>query len=213
MATMPVLAVGADPAWRARMRRLFSLRAELQWLGSYACGESRTASRAPPSLLLLDGDDPRIERERRRPNLPAPRRLYFFRAPDAAALQQCLRCGAVGCLDKQMAADAVLRAVAAAGSGLFVMAPALLVDVLRETASRDTTPAAAGDAHGPRCYGLTDRQRQIVDGVAAGLSNKQIARRLQISPETVKTHLQHVFEHEGVHGRLALLAAVGARQQ
>lgn len=205
MAAMPILAVGADPVWRARMRRLFSLRAELRWLGSYACGETRPASREPPALLLLDGDDRRIERERRRPNLPAPVRLYFFRHPDAAALQTCLRVGARGCLDKQLSADGVLRAVAAAGSGLFVMAPTLLVEILRDS---DVAVEPATDGHGARWYGLTERQRQIVDCVAAGLSNKEIARCLHISPETVKTHLQHVFEHEGVHGRLALLAAV-----
>lgn len=207
MAAMPILAVGADPAWRARMRRLFSLRAELRWLGSYACGETRPASRELPALLLLDGDDRRIERERRRPNLPAPVRLYFFRHPDAAALQACLRVGAHGCLDKQLSADGVLRAVAAAGSGLFVMSPALLVEILR---ANNAVPDAeeTQDTHGARWYGLTERQRQIVDCVAAGLSNKEIARCLHISPETVKTHLQHVFEHEGVHGRLALLAAV-----
>lgn len=209
MATMPILAVGADPAWLARMRRLFSLRAELSWLGGHACGVPHPASREQPALLLLDGDDVRTAREPRRTNLLAPARLYFFHHPDAAALQACLRTGARGCLDKQLSADAVLRAVSAAGSGLFVMAPALLVQILRDAhrANGEDAPAIA-DAHGPRWYGLTERQRQIVDCVAAGLSNKEIARQLEISPETVKTHLQHVFEHEGVHGRTALLAAV-----
>lgn len=107
MAAMPVLAVGADLAWRARMRRLFSLRAELLWLGSYACGETRRETREAPALLLLDGDDPRVDRERRRPNLPAPMRLYFFRHPDVPSLQGCLQRGAHGCLDKQLAAEAV----------------------------------------------------------------------------------------------------------
>ena len=55
--------------------------------------------------------------------------------------------------------------------------------------------------------GLTERQREIVRWAARGMSNKQIARQLGISPETVKTHLHHVFEREGVHGRVALLAA------
>ncbi|HWS77983.1 MAG TPA: response regulator transcription factor [Thermomonas sp.] len=208
MAAMPILAVGADPAWRARLRRLFALRAELQWLGGYASGESRPAGREPPSVLLLDGDDARVERERRRPNLPAPVRLYFFRHPDAAALQTCLRVGARGCLDKQLSADAMLRAVAASSSGLFVMAPSLLVEVLRAGDAMAADDRGAPEVHGARWYGLTERQRQIVDCVADGLSNKEIARRLQISPETVKTHLQKVFEHEGVHGRMALLAAV-----
>ena len=54
---------------------------------------------------------------------------------------------------------------------------------------------------------LTERQREIVRWAARGMSNKQIARQLGISPETVKTHLHHVFEREGVHGRMALLAA------
>ena len=54
---------------------------------------------------------------------------------------------------------------------------------------------------------LTVRQREIVRWAARGMSNKQIARQLGISPETVKTHLHHVFEREGVHGRMALLAA------
>jgi DNA-binding NarL/FixJ family response regulator len=208
MAAMPILAVGADPVWRARMRRLFALRAELRWLGGYACGESRPAGREPPALLLLDGDDARIARERRRPNLPAPVRLYFFRHPDAVALQECLRVGARGCLDKRVSADAALRAVSAASSGLFVMAPALLLDVLQAGGPAMDGNGGSPDAHGARWYGLTERQRQIVDCVADGLSNKEIARRLQISPETVKTHLQHVFEHEGVHGRMALLAAI-----
>ena len=54
---------------------------------------------------------------------------------------------------------------------------------------------------------LTDRQREIVHWASQGLSNKQIGRRLGISPETVKTHLHHVFEREGISGRMALVAA------
>jgi DNA-binding CsgD family transcriptional regulator len=45
------------------------------------------------------------------------------------------------------------------------------------------------------------------------MSNKQIARRLGISPETVKTHLHHVFEREGISGRVALLATHRAEAQ
>lgn len=209
MATMPILAVGADPAWLARMRRLFSLRAELSWLGGHACGVPHPASREQPAVLLLDGDDVRTGREPRRANLAAPARLYFFRQPDTAALQACLRAGARGCLDKQLSADAALRAVAAAGSGLFVMAPTLLVQILRDgDGANGEDTSRITDGYGPRWYGLTERQRQIVDCVAAGLSNKEIARQLKISPETVKTHLKRVFEHEGVHGRTALIAAV-----
>lgn len=205
MTGMPILAIGADPVWRTRMRRLFQVRAEVQWLGAYASGEARPGLGQPAALLLLDGDDALIERQRRRPRLPAPPRLYFFRHPHLAALHTCLVADARGCLDKQVSADAVLRAVTAAESGLFVMSPSLLLELLKERGAHADTELA-NTVVDERWFGLTERQRQIVECVAAGLSNKDIARKLNISPETVKTHLHHVFEREGVHGRMALLA-------
>ena len=51
---------------------------------------------------------------------------------------------------------------------------------------------------------LTERQCEIVSWVAQGMSNKAIGRRLGISPTTVKTHMQNIFERVGVHGRQQL---------
>ena len=80
--------------------------------------------------------------------------------------------------------------------------PALLVQVLQSSeASMLPVPPLPGG-----WSDLTERQREIVQWAARGMSNKQIARQLGISPETVKTHLHHVFEREGVHSRTALLA-------
>ena len=58
---------------------------------------------------------------------------------------------------------------------------------------------------------LTERQCEIVRWVAQGLSNKEIGRRLGISPTTVKTHMQNIFERVGIHGRqhLAMHARSG----
>ena len=206
MAAMPVLVIGFDPVWRARMQRLLATRGELDWLGAFAPAQPRRHARSAPALLLLDGDDPLIDRERRRPLLPAPRRLYFYRNPNIAALQHCIATEANACLDKQSPPEVVLRALGAAESGLFVVAPSLLLSALHEGSE---LPVPAPEPAEPRgdWSGLTERQREIVRWAARGMSNKQIARHLGISPETVKTHLHHVFEREGVHGRVALLAA------
>lgn len=201
MAAMPLLVIGMDATWRARMQRLLATRGELDWLGAFAPAQRRQSGHAFPALLLLDGDDPRIARDNRRPLLPAPRRLFFYRRTNMASLQHCVHAEGYGCLDKQSPADIVLRAVRAAESGLFVVAPGLLLQALREHGEVPQSDDPPGD-----WSGLTDRQREIVRWVARGMSNKQIARQLGISPETVKTHLQHVFEREGVHGRVALLA-------
>jgi DNA-binding CsgD family transcriptional regulator len=202
MAVMPVLVIGADAGWRARMQRLLATRVELDWLGAYAPSQPRATRRSTASVLLLDGDDPDIERARRRPLLPAPRRLYFFRHPTVAALQHCVDTLAHGCLDKQAPSDAVLQAVRTIEADLFVVAPGLLLQAMRDAAHE----AVASDPPGDWST-LTDRQREIVRWAARGMSNKQIARQLGISPETVKTHLHRVFAREGVHGRVALLAA------
>lgn len=202
MTTVPVLAIGSDRNWRARLERILSGRGELSWLGSRGPGEP---GRGPlPSLLLLDGDDPRVERELQRLHVPMPQRLYFFLRPDVAALRDCVNAGAAGCLDKEASPETVLRAIRSVGSGLFAVDPALLILAMagvpeeREPVVPDPPPGNWSQ--------LTERQREIVRWAAQGLSNKQIARHLGISPETVKSHLHHVFERAGVSGRMALLA-------
>ncbi|HKN77744.1 MAG TPA: response regulator transcription factor [Lysobacter sp.] len=213
MSAMPVLVIGLDAAWRARMQRLLAMRGELDWLGAFAPAEKRVERAGTPALLLLDGDDPTVERERRKPQLPAPRRLYFYRHPNVSALQHCVESQGHACLDKHDSPDTVMRAIRAAESGLFVVAPDLLLEALHEgTDVPAPSPLPEAPLHGATDHqgdwsALTERQREIVRWAARGMSNKQIARQLGISPETVKTHLHHVFEREGVHGRMALLAA------
>ncbi|MEO6264880.1 MAG: response regulator transcription factor [Luteimonas sp.] len=201
MSAMPILVIGFDAHWRARMQRLLGARVELKWLGAYAPAQPRQGRPGAPVMLLLDGDDPRVERERRRPLLPAPHRLYFYRRPNVAALLHCIGSKANACLDKLASPETVLRAIRSAESGLFVTSPALLLQALRGVETLPVPAEAPGD-----WSALTERQREIVRWAVRGMSNKQIARQLGISPETVKTHLHHVFEREGVHGRMALLA-------
>lgn len=198
MSALPLLVIGPDPAWRSRMQGLLAARGEFEWLGAYAPAQPRPDHAGLPALLLLDGDDRSSDRRPRRPWLPAPRRLYFYRRPDAAALLRCIAARASACLGKSAPPELTLRAIRAAGADLFVTMPGLLQDVRGADAP---APPAVAAAPSP----LTGRQREIVRWAVRGLSNKQIARQLGISPETVKTHLHHVFERRGVHNRVALL--------
>jgi len=201
MAGLPVLAVGTDRTWRARMERILALRGELSWRGAHEATVLRGATTSRDELWLLDGDDPEVDRLCTRLHAPEPLRLYFYRHPDVATLRHCAKVGGSGCLDKEAAPEVLLRAIRAVDTGLFAVDTQLLLRAL--ASERRALPARPpGD-----WSQLTERQREIVHWASLGMSNKQIGRRLGISPETVKTHLHHVFEREGISGRVALLAA------
>ena len=53
-------------------------------------------------------------------------------------------------------------------------------------------------------YGITPREREIVESVCRGMKNKEIAEALSITPGTVKVHLMHIFEKTGVRDRFQL---------
>ena len=55
-------------------------------------------------------------------------------------------------------------------------------------------------------WGLSEREAEVADGVARGLSNKEIAAALHISPNTLKTHMRSLFEKAGVRSRFELMA-------
>lgn len=205
MAGLPVLVIGSDRSWRLRLQRILAGRADLQWLGAFAPAEARLQLPQGPVILLLDGDDPAVERERRKPLLPAPNRLYFYRTPRVESLRHCANSGAGGCLDKLAAPEEVLRALRAIDAGLFAVEPALLrLAMGLPTMAVPAEPDAPDAGNGDPWPELTGRQREIVRWATHGLSNKQIARRLGISPETVKTHLHNIFVREGVRNRMQL---------
>jgi DNA-binding CsgD family transcriptional regulator len=86
-----------------------------------------------------------------------------------------------------------------------------------EALSLEEAVAYAMRGRGPRqrpasgWESLTPMESQVVDLVAEGLSNKQVAERLFVSPRTVSTHLSHVFAKLGVSSRSELTAAAAKR--
>jgi two-component system nitrate/nitrite response regulator NarL len=108
---------------------------------------------------------------------------------------------------------------AAAGGAYAVInqqvAPEALLAVLRETAAGPLIPLAVLDGELPTTQKrvmalLSDRERQVVDLVSWGLSNKEVARRLSVSEGTVKVHLHRVYQKLSVSNRtmLAVSAAL-----
>jgi RNA polymerase sigma factor (sigma-70 family) len=77
---------------------------------------------------------------------------------------------------------------------------ALTADLLRHALDRETRRKQAEDA----LAGLTPRQREVARLAVGGRTNRQIARELWLSPETVKTHLRRALEHFDLHSKAEL---------
>lgn len=80
--------------------------------------------------------------------------------------------------------------------------------VLTSTLVGRRLPSATGSI--PASWGLTGREQEVARLIQRGLSNKEIARELGVSSNTVKTHLRAVFDKSGIRSRLGLMAVLGA---
>ncbi|MEV6908286.1 response regulator transcription factor [Amycolatopsis sp. NPDC051071] len=115
-----------------------------------------------------------------------------------------LQAGAVGFLLKSADATQLIDAVRMVASGGGVIEPMLT----RRLLTKFTTPQPKQVAHHPGIDQLTDRERDVLVQLGAGLSNHDIARRLYIGETTVKTYVSRLLAKLGLHSRVqaAILA-------
>ena len=114
---------------------------------------------------------------------------------------EALRAGASGFLLKDTRPVELLHAIEVVAAGEAMLAPTVTRRLIAEFAAR-TDPLALP----PALAALTEREREILDLVARGLSNGEIAGRLFISPLTAKTHVRNVLQKMGCRDRAALTA-------
>ncbi|MBE7420296.1 MAG: response regulator [Ideonella sp.] len=165
-----------------------------------------------PDLLVLDLRMPSTDgltllRRLRTEGFDTPV-LVLTMSDSEADLAAALRAGVVGYLLKDMEPEDVLSAIERAARGELVVAPAMtlkLAQMLHSGGRSGTDRKGLIDS-------LTDRERQILDRLARGESNKAIARALDISHDTVKLHVRHILSKLNLSSRVeAAVFAVESR--
>jgi DNA-binding NarL/FixJ family response regulator len=205
--TKPITVLIADdhPVVRQGLQVLLSVQDDIEVVGEAADGGQAVALAAEldPDVILLDlklpvMDGVAVLNELRDAGLRA-RALVLTSAADRGLETLAVQAGAAGFLYKDVDPDALVRALRSVHDGHTLLAPEVAGALLR---SGTAAPAARGIG------ALTGREREVLEQIAQGRSNREIARLLQVSEKTVKTHVSSVLAKLGVADRTqaALLA-------
>ena len=186
--------------------------------GMFVAASTGEAAKVPgllsehrPDLVVLDLRMPQTDgltllRSLRAAGIDTPA-LILTMSDAQDDLAAALRLGVKGYLLKDMEPEDVISAIGRAARGELVVAPALTLKLAQMLQSGRT-----GVERLDLLASLTDRERQILEHLARGESNKTIARALDISHDTVKLHVRHILSKLNLSSRVeAAVFAVEAR--
>jgi DNA-binding NarL/FixJ family response regulator len=204
---------------RAGFAALLGTQPDFDVLGTAADGAAAVAACRDlrPDVVLMDVRMPGVD------GIEATRQLMAGQDPPRVLILttfdldeyvfDALRAGASGFLLKDATAERLFDAVRVVAAGDALLAPAVTRRLISEfarirppaaTAPTGATAAAAAPA---ALAALTPRETEVLRLVAAGLSNPEIAGRLVVTEETVKTHVSRVLGKLGLRGRSQAVVA------
>ena len=207
-----ILVVDDHTLFRRGLTALLARDARFKVVGDAAdAGEAlRRAKELQPDVILLDNHLPGVKGVDALPALrdaaPGARVLLLTVSEDQNDLGMALRNGASGYLLKTIEGEELFEAILRAVAGESVIAHAMtgkLVAAYRSAAAGVAGPV--GNCQPPArgaLASLSPRELDILRGIAAGASNKEIARSLFIAETTVKIHVQHILRKLGVASRV-----------
>ena len=180
---------------RDGLGRLIASFDDIELVGAAADGAEaiRLSAELAPDVVLMDLDMPGVDgieaTKRVLEDRPRTAVLVLTSFSDRPRILGAIEAGACGYLLKDVAAEEVAEGIRAAARGESPLDPRAARTIL--TAQSEPDPAA----------GLSAREAEVLELLVEGLPNKLIARRLEISEKTVKTHLTAIFRTLGVTDR------------
>ena len=198
---MRVLVADDHPAMRNALARLVREHDALELVGEAADGEQAIGmiDALAPDVALLDVRMPRLDGlgllRRVRSEGSSVRVLLISGSDDSEIAHEAIGQGASGFLSKDCEEDEICEAIIAVANGRSVLSVGLQSGVLDRI--RERAVAAVQ---------LSRRERELLELAAEGLTTAEMAKRLYLSPNTVKTYWQRLYEKLGASGRASAMA-------
>jgi DNA-binding NarL/FixJ family response regulator len=202
--SVKVMVVDDDQLMRAGLRAVLSSDDAIEVVEEAADGRQavRRAKRSRPEIVLMDVRMPELD------GIAATEELLAA-APDAKVvilttfeedeyIHGALRAGASGFLLKRTSPEELIAAVHRVAAGEALLSPSVTRRVIDQMVSRPL-PRTGDD---PRLEELTPREREVLELIARGLSNREIAGELMVEETTVKTHVKRILTKLGVRDRV-----------
>jgi DNA-binding NarL/FixJ family response regulator len=199
---MRVLIVDDHPVTRDGLRSALSTSDEVKIVGEASTGEEavQAVRELAPEVVFMDVRMPGmggLEATKEIRHISPETKVILFTVEESrAAIADAIRAGVSGYLLKDVSAGELISAAKLALEGKAVIHPTLTRAFIEEVQYVDHRPDTP----------LSRRESEILQKVAYGASTKEVAHDLGISPHTVKTHLERIFEKLGANDRAQAVA-------
>ncbi|KQW07271.1 response regulator transcription factor [Streptomyces sp. Root369] len=189
---------------RAGFRSILADEDDIEVVGEAADGQAAVSAchELSPDVVLMDIRMPGMDGLEASRAIAADERLASVKVVILTTFDLddyvygALRAGATGFLVKDTEPEELLQAVRVAARGDALISPSVTRRLIAEFAGR-----VRGPRPDPRLGALTEREREVMQLVAAGLTNDEIAARLVLAPSTAKTHVSRIMSKLGARDR------------
>ncbi|MCW2736557.1 response regulator transcription factor [Nocardioides sp.] len=198
-----VLVVDDQELFRRGLIMLLSGDSDIEVVGEAADGVTATelAVKTAPDVILLDVRMPRrtgVEACRGiKEAVPSAKIIMLTVSDEEADLYESVKNGASGYLLKDSSIEEVAQAVRVVNEGQSLISPSMAVKLIDEFKQMSKPEREQGPA-----LRLTERELEVLRLVAKGLNNREVAKELFISENTVKNHVRNILEKLQLHSRM-----------
>ena len=200
-----VLVVDDHALFRRGLEMVLAQEPDIEVVGEAGDGAEAVERAADllPDVVLMDVRMPRrsgIEAcTAIKDVVPSARIIMLTISDEEGDLYEAIKAGATGYLLKEISIDEVATAIRAVAGGQSLISPSMASKLLSEFATLIKRDGDRQQVPAPR---LTDRELEVLRLVARGLNNRDIAKQLYISENTVKNHIRNILEKLQLHSRM-----------